>query len=118
MSDNLSRSIIYDQNRSLAECDTWAAELIITLRAEVARWQVIASGHKSEVEFEKSARRDEESWWKEQHDYKQRAEQAEAELAKARETLRSFYAGIDPIARKSLLPEHTAVINAAKGETK
>lgn len=30
----MSRSMIYDGNKNLAECDTWAAELIIKLRVD------------------------------------------------------------------------------------
>lgn len=45
------------------------AELIAELRAEVAA--------------ERAARRDEESWWKEKHDYEARATKAEAALAEA-----------------------------------
>lgn len=32
----MSRSIIYDDNKNLAECDDWAAELIIELRTKNA----------------------------------------------------------------------------------
>lgn len=35
MTNNLDRSIIYDQDGNLSECDTWAAILIIALRIEI-----------------------------------------------------------------------------------
>lgn len=38
----MSRSIIYDDNKNLAECDDWAAELIIELRAKNAALQADA----------------------------------------------------------------------------
>ena len=68
----------------LVEMERLKGSLLSTMNREGAA-DSRALRAEAEVERQKAARRDEESWWKERHDYKARAERAEAQLAKWRE---------------------------------
>lgn len=84
------RAFTVDAAESIADLTARLA----TAMAEVERshrefdaMQIVAKDAMKERDAQQAARRDEESWWKEKHDYQARAEKAESDLAKATSAL-------------------------------
>lgn len=92
-----------------------AATLAASLQRELQQSRAEVATLTADLEREKNARRDEESWWKERHDYKDRAERAEAEVA----TLNGKLSAAEHLvgSYRSLMDVANAQLTAAQKDT-